>query len=195
MAIKSIDKNSQYRTRLLGETKPDHPIHNGIDMQAHHIISAKGVQLSGLGWKLEGLDYNINNVENLVFIPCTLAGACHLGVQLHRGNHTFHDDEHPRSYHVEVSDRIKRLESAIDKRCEKRKPIQSLIDKESVKILSMINNFEIPLTSIFRTFRPDSKIGCGNVNNVASHSNELCSASREHFHHIDNRNYKLKVGQ
>ncbi|WP_284191961.1 AHH domain-containing protein, partial [Vibrio zhanjiangensis] len=161
----SIDKDSKYRMRLLDAIDEEHPIYHGIDMQAHHIISGKGIDLSGLGWKLEALDYHINNIENLVFIPCTLAGACHLGVQLHRGDHKYHDDEHPKSYHVDVSDRIKRLEETMDKRCEKGKSIQSLVDRESVKVLSAINNFELPLTSIFRSFKPSSanKIGCGNV--------------------------------
>ncbi|WP_143697270.1 AHH domain-containing protein, partial [Vibrio vulnificus] len=193
----SIDKDSQYRTRLLNAIGEEHPIYHGIDMQAHHIISRKGVELSGLGWKLEALTYHINNIENLVFIPCTLAGACHLGVQLHRGDHTYHDDEHPRCYHVEVSDRIKRLEETMDKRCEKGKPIQSLIDKESVKILKAIDNFEIPLTSIFRTFKPETvnTIGCGNAKTIKTHSKEKCKASRIHFDKVPKQNYTLRVGQ
>lgn len=197
MSKTSIDKDSQYRKRLLRAIDEDHPIHNGIDMQAHHIISAKGISLSGLDWKLKEYSYFINNIENLVFIPCTLPGACHLGVQLHLGDHTFQDDDHPRSYHSDVSDRIKRLEEKMDKRCEKKKPIQGLIDKESIKILRSVSNFELPLTKIFRYFQVNDKntVGCGNARTINQHSNQNCDASRDHFSHISKHNYKLRVGQ
>jgi hypothetical protein len=196
MIKSSVDKDSEYRNRLLEAINADHPIYNGIDMQAHHVISAKGVILSGLKKKLTVLDYHINNIENLVFIPCTLDGACHLEVQLHRGNHTFSDDDHPRSYHEDVSDRLKRLEEKMDKRCSEGKKVQSLIDKESIKVLSAINDFELPLTKLFKYFKPDpeQKIGCANAHSIPSHSGDLCKSNRHHFDNVD-KPYTLEIGK
>lgn len=82
-------KNTTFRDDLAEaiEDNLDHPFFNGIHMQAHHIISAKGLKDSGLGGKVKVAGYDINHVKNLVFLPSTLPGACHLGVQPHRGDH------------------------------------------------------------------------------------------------------------
>jgi len=47
MTKKSIDKDTLYRDTILNAVESDkhHPIHNGLDMQAHHIISSKGVKI------------------------------------------------------------------------------------------------------------------------------------------------------
>jgi hypothetical protein len=87
--------------------KPDHPIHRGVDVQVHHLVSRKSVV------KLEDIliarGYNIDTLANLVVLPCTLPGACHLRVQLHRGNHTGGDDDHPVRYHLYVAGLLARI--------------------------------------------------------------------------------------
>jgi len=126
--------------------------------------------------QLEDMGYQINTIKNLVLLPCTLKGACHLGVQLHRGNHTFHDDEHPRSYHKEVTERIKSLEEELDKKCVSNKSIQGLLNKESAKILNMIKKFQLPLTKIFLSFQTSGKLkhtGCSNSDSVPSHNKNI----------------------
>ena len=74
--------------------------------------------------------------------------------------------------------------------------IDTYVDEENekLKLLRAIDNFEIPLTSIFRSFKPES-IGCGNAKGVKNHSQEKCKASRIHFDNIPKQKYKLKVGQ
>ena len=112
-------KDSKYLKRIKDAIEGDkaHPRHNGVKMQAHHAISAEGMKLSGLGKKIEKFGYDINLLSNLVFIPCTLQGACYLGVQPHRGNHTavisqddYDDDLEPKNYHKLISSRIKNLQ-------------------------------------------------------------------------------------
>jgi hypothetical protein len=74
-------KDTQYLKRITEHIATDktHPRHQGVKMQAHHIISGEGIKRSGLGKKLKEFGYNINLLPNLVFIPCTLQGACYLG--------------------------------------------------------------------------------------------------------------------
>lgn len=109
-------------------------------MQAHHLLSQEGISVSRDGPKLVQFGYDIDSLENLAFLPCTLQGACHMGIQPHRGDHAvpiargpergFHllgkegkedtseeiydDDDHPISYHAmvarEVQDAVKKLE-------------------------------------------------------------------------------------
>ena len=194
----TIKKDSQYRKRIFNEVKSDkdHPINMGIDMQAHHLISEKGAKDSGLEGPLEQQGFNINVLENLVLMPSTLPGACQLGVQLHRGDHSFKDDDHPRSYHKKITDRVKSLESEMDKKCKKKKSIQSLLDKESVKILFLINNFMLPLTSIYSSFKVSSSVGCGNVKSITKHeSSHSCRLDRNHFSGVPKCQYMLEVGK
>ena len=198
----SIDKDSKYRDTILSAVNTDsnHPINNGIDMQAHHLMSAKGVKDSELGSQLKSMGYDINVLKNLVLIPCTLPGACHLGVQLHRGNHTFEDDNiHPRSYHREVTERIRALESEMDKKCSKNKPIQGLINKESAKILNLVNKFKLPLTKIYFAFETSGQykdIGCANTKKIPDHNKDnRCNSDRHHFTTIPQNTYTLRVGR
>lgn len=197
----SIDKDSKYRDLILAAVSNDesHPIHHGIDMQAHHIISAQGIKDSGKGTMLINMKYNINVLDNLVLLPCTLPGACHLGVQLHRGNHTFHDDEHPRSYHKDVALRLQGLEETFENKCSKNKSVNGLINKESVKILDSIAKFKLPLTRIFSSFNTTGEykyVGCSNKKNVPDHNNNVkCNENRKHFNGVNSLKYKLKVGK
>ncbi len=198
MITGNIDKDSKYRDRILRAVALDrgHPIHHGIAMQAHHVISAKGVSMSGLGPSLKAQGFDINELKNLVLIPCTLQGACHLGVQLHRGNHTYHDDEHPRSYHLEVSDRIKKLENKMDDYCARKKSVQGLLNSQSKKILKAVSDFKLPLTAIFESFKVGNSTGCANATNVGAHNKNIsCVLDRNHFSGIARHSYTLRIGR
>jgi hypothetical protein len=206
-----------YRARIMNAVKHDknHPVNNGVKMQAHHLVSAKGVQLAGMGQKLAALGYEINVLENLILLPSTLQGACYLRVQLHRSDHSYHDDEHPRSYHEEVKVRLQKLVDFL-KSCEgcdgydqekNRKKLQSKIDKVSGKIAEAIGEFEVPLTRIFFHFNENSRVGCGNSDTIDGHKGHECSVERMHRNHNSvwqkNENitfnisgrYRLRVGR
>jgi len=210
----NISKSSDFSKHLFKKVKTDasHPINNGVHMQAHHLISAKGVDLSGIGVLLVQKGYDINVIKNLVFIPSTLPGACHLGVQLHRGDHIHKDDEHPKSYHVEVKEQLVRLKEKISN-CEgSANTTQKLVNSKSKELLSDISDFNLSLTSIMKSFDLDSPIGCGNCVNVKEHEKDFspCSSQRDHYQQkhpmyksgkdmkeiiLPKRAYKLRVGK
>lgn len=180
-----------YRKRIVSAVEDDdeHPINCGIKMQAHHLVSAEGVRIATLGSKLKGLGYSINVLENLVLLPSTLQGACHLKVQLHRGNHTFEDDDHPESYHKLVFRYLDDIRGVIQKcsscgtAAEKRKTtkkIQKSVDDISFELLEDIKDFEIPLTSIFKKFSPNSSVGCSNSDGIPEASDSSCNVERNH---------------
>ena len=112
-----------YRDKVLQQVGSDHPINKGVKMQAHHLISRKALLDSSIENRLEDFKYDIDNVDNIALIPCTLQGACHLNVQLHRGNHpgvlsvdngnNDDDSEHPDTYHDKIKKRINKLKKSI----------------------------------------------------------------------------------
>lgn len=193
-----------YRENILANirTQLTHPLHRGVKMQAHHLLSKKGVRDSGLKSKLEHLGYDINDKNNLVLLPCTLKGACHLAVQLHRGNHTalarvdLHNDDddddgiHGISYHVFVRQTLNRIKRKLDEGdlCEMRSGrVQRLLDRKSRTVLSMIANFVLPLTSIHESFEPDAASGCCGCDatgdagrQLAADSDVACPSARRH---------------
>lgn len=188
-------KDSQYLKRIKDAIAGDreHPRHQGIKMQAHHVISGEGMRLSGLGRKIEKYGYDINLLPNLAFIPCTLQGACYLGVQPHRGNHTasvdqddYHDDMEPEDYHDMVARRVKELDLPLKKECEGGetvRDVQNKLDKLSKDILGLIQHKprQAPLTEIAGHFGPDGK-GCGGVDAVARHKAAgPCPVHRKHL--------------
>jgi len=83
-----IVKGKSYRRKIVAAAKlvTNHPIHH-INMQAHHLLSEAGIKKSKQGRKLAHLGYEIDSLLNLVLLPCELEDACHMRVQLHRGDH------------------------------------------------------------------------------------------------------------
>lgn len=201
----NTSKDSQYLRMMNGRIKAmaSHPKHMGIRMQAHHILSADGIKLSGLGGKLEEFGYDINLAPNLVFLPCTLQGACHLGIQPHRGNHTaisdkpprlaseeedYDDDEHPRSYHRMIAKKVEMLKLPIDKACAgnddpARGQVKSKMDRLSKDVLLMICNAPnlARLTEVADHFTKGNLVGCGGVDSVSDHRGKHnCPTNRNH---------------
>jgi hypothetical protein len=180
------------------ERKPPaggHPRNSGVKMQAHHLISAKSVRLARLSNRLRDLGYDINTTSNLVFLPCTLQGACHLGVQLHRGDHShvdadaFDDDElHKKPYHVRVKKKLVRRFKKQEKKglCSKnrhmiRKRVQKVMNRLSQKILHDIQSYDLKLTSIATNFDVEGG-GCRGVDTVplARKAKDPCEVGRNH---------------
>ncbi|QUI72317.1 AHH domain-containing protein [Pseudoalteromonas piscicida] len=214
-----VDKDKKYRDRLIANIKhkKDHPFHNGIHMAAHHLISKSGVTESELGEALVHKGYNINMIENLVFLPSTPQGACQLRVQLHRYDHTYSlSDQEP--YHDQVASLLSKLEKKILKCTQRTKKdsseVQNLLNQKSEEILQRIAEFRVPLTSIFRNFKSSSKIGCANQLEIDDSNDSFarCTSERSHTGEVHNLNpyakkrklpkmikyqksyYKLKVG-
>lgn len=196
----NIGKDSKYLNRIKDATAhiADHPRHHGIKMQAHHLISADGVKRSGLGKELAQYGYDINLLPNLAFLPSTLQGACHLGVQPHRGNHLTpieqnegdDDSLHPSNYHEMVMLRILELRPHLTKNCpaedlNHRNKIQSEMNKISEKILKLIQNnpSKAPLTKIWNSFSTGNEVGCSGVDSVNLHGKQkkACPVGRNHM--------------
>lgn len=195
-------KDSKYRRRIMQavEGDKDHPVHHGIKMHAHHLISATGMHSSGLGPKIKKFGYNINELENLALLPCTLQGACHLGVQPHRGNHTavidddqYKDDEHPKAYHEHVKDRLKDLKMGLTKDCpgylggareiEARLQVQRQLNELSSEILVdiQLKPRKAPLTRLASNFQPGNTVGCGGADSATKHLGlHNCPVGRNH---------------
>lgn len=193
----TIEKGTKYRQRIESAVKldPNHPIHHGVAMQAHHILSAEGVKQSGLGNDLVRFGYDINTLENLALIPSTLQGACHLGVQPHRGNHTAlierrggdNDDDHPRSYHQLVAKLVRELQRIIVKQCpsedpEQRRRVRNAMDTTSAELLRLVAMRPVaaPLTSVARHYSKGNPSGCGGVDSVAQHQGAICPVEHSH---------------
>jgi hypothetical protein len=190
-------KDSKYLKRIKDAIEGDsaHPKNNGIKMQAHHIISAEGMKRSALGKKIEEYGYDINNIHNLVFIPCTLQGACYLGIQPHRGNHdslidenNYVDDSEPKTYHEYVASEVRDIEHFIKKNCagnkeENSEKVISKLNSVSLSILATIQHqpHRAPLTKIARSFGK-AGVGCSGVDSVTTH-NQLrpCAVERKHL--------------
>jgi hypothetical protein len=195
-------KDSVYRERIMRAVADirEHPVHHGIKMQAHHLISATGMHSSGLGPKIKKFGYDINELQNLVLLPCTLQGACHLGVQPHRGNHTasiddqrYVDDEHPERYHEMVATRLHDAQLGLSKECpgflggakvvSARLQVKVKLDELSAKILRLIaaNPRQAPLTKVALSFPYGNPIGCGGVDSTSRHSGmHKCPVNRDH---------------
>ncbi|REL28130.1 hypothetical protein DXX93_17210 [Thalassotalea euphylliae] len=196
----TIDKDKKYRKRLEKQAKKikNHPYNNGIYMAAHHLVSKDAVQNTEMGALLIQKGYNINLLGNLVFLPSTLMGACQLKVQLHRGDHTY-ALPNQEAYHDQVASSLEKIEMKLRK-CSSRtqkdsSEIQQKIDKESIKILKRIAEFRVPLTSIFRNFKPSSKVGCSNHTEVTDCEGSIarCHHERSHVGHINYLNPNAEV--
>lgn len=194
--------------------RPGHPLNHGIDMQAHHLVSRASIvgaslalvtgqyEKDSLGGALIALGYNIDALANVVLLPCTLPGACHLHVQLHRGNHTSGDDDHPVKYHIYVAGllatlRWKKSHGGLCKLTPEQ--IQHKVDRVSARVLKLIALFILPLTKIHESFRPLEASGCCGVDAVPEAAEILedktkrprCPVGRHHGYSISK--YKPEV--
>lgn len=196
----STTKNTVYRDTLLKKIGDDlsHPIFNGVSMQAHHVVSAKGLDISSAESQMNKVEYDINEVENLVFIPCTFQGACHLNTQLHRSNHTTTkkkegdlDDAHPRSYHQAVAELVDAVYERNISLCPFKNQKKILDEYKAIPsvILLSINNFDrdTQLTRAYESFDikgPLSNIGCAGKNKMEEQQSlkgeVVCPVGRDH---------------
>lgn len=193
-------KDSQYLERIKNAIEGDkkHPRNLGLRMQAHHVISGEGMKRSDLGETIKSYGYNINFLPNVAFIPCTLQGACYLGIQPHRGNHAtksgdpddYIDSGEEADYHDIVASDMQRV---IDKHTEACKgDDDDKIANDGVEVLNNLSKKILkgiqhdpktyPLTSIARHFGKNG-VGCGGVDSVTKHTDprKLCPVGRNHL--------------
>ena len=199
----NILKDTKYREYIEVATakliKPWHPRHHGVTMQAHHAISAKGVKLAGpeVGKKLVASGYDINHLPNLVFIPSTLQGACHLGVQPHRGDHRTpiaggvidddDDDDRLPAYHDMISKKVLMLKRTLAGKCPATDPshgakVTKAMNEISEEVVDDIQNApaSMPLTKIAKYFSPRKGVGCGGADSIPLHDAKRCPVERNH---------------
>lgn len=205
----NASKDKNYLKKIINAIEGDgsHPRNMGIAMQAHHVISGDGMKMAEICSDVEATGYNINHLNNLAFIPCTLEGACFLGIQPHRGNHTadgealrpgiseqedeldYYDDEcHGKGYHRKVAQELQKfvrlhtLACTGDSNANAEKAVKGL-DAVSRSILD--NIMDKPsmwkLTSIAQHFGRGGK-GCGGVKSVVGYDKlaVTCPSGRVH---------------
>ena len=161
--------------------KKAHPFCNGIQMDTHHLISGKA--LADLDESLQEAlidkGYNVNSLGNLVGLPSTFKGACHLGIQVHRTRHSFKKNDfsevNESDYHEKVQEIIERRERAI-KSCygtteqeeSKRDIHKNHMDQISQRLLDRLLNFELLLTRVGSHFDRGNTpyIGCANKDKI-----------------------------
>jgi len=201
-----------YRETLIAEIIDDnqHPMNCDIPMQIHHLISKKSITNAHLTEDLKQLGYNVNKIGNLVALPSTLQGACHLEVQLHRGNHTTlidtddNDKEHGVAYHDYVEQLVIAVLEDIENDCGEKGSLsaQRRLNRKSVTILNDIAAFRLPLSSCYKEFRPNAS-GCMNCNSLPEMNSEIkkdkvpCSKNRKHseFFAFPKQQYTLSAGK
>jgi len=204
----SLEREEGYRKKIEDNTmKEEHPRHQGVEMAAHHVISViAGRKLNEeLKADLVRLGYDINILSNLAFIPSTLKGACHLGVQPHVSGHTLKDETGEPIYHSYVRRAVSVRASVIIKECcPSKAAVEKLMESVSEDILDKIQKSPVlaPLSSAAKHFVPGYVKGCGNVESVTAHKGDKC---RLNFNHLapegtagikyPKQPYTLKLGE
>lgn len=172
---------NEYNNGKDGQRGKPHPFCHGIQMDTHHLISGKA--LADLDESLQEAlidkGYNVNSLGNLVGLPSTFKGACHLGIQVHRTRHSFKKNDfsevNESDYHEKVQEIIERRERAI-KSCygtteqeeSKRDIHKNHMDQISQRLLDRLLNFELLLTRVGSHFDRGNTpyIGCANKDKI-----------------------------
>ena len=168
--------------------KKAHPFCNGIQMDTHHIISGKALKEINMDLQeaLINKGYNINSLSNLVGLPSSYKGACHLGIQVHRTGHTFKSNRFSEikesNYHSEVIDYLNDIAEDIylcygtTEFVEPKREIHKKhMDPISEKLLQRILNFSLPLTKISEHFNKENNvyIGCANSGKIGELAKQI----------------------
>lgn len=221
--IGSTIKNTNYLDTITKNIThiTNHPTRKGVKMQAHHLISATAMKKLSHQVKknIEYFNYNINNINNLVFLPSTLQGACHLGVQPHIGNHLIKTDSQIEkiceddakildTYHDKVERMLLSMRPLTMSKCigecshaelmQLMEDVKKTLDKISHKILKAIQNKpdQAPLTKLYEYFQPGNPIGCAGVDSVNGHTIGKLNHHGSHHCSINRKHLKTQnLGQ
>ena len=139
--------------------------------------------------------YDINKKENGVYLPGTLAFACHLRVPLHFSNHgsgfggyeVDPDDPNGKktiTYNKRLEVELNRIRSAYDvdedETCPKEFEDQFVtdMDKLSKTTFDGVESYEWTITYDAVNYKPESTIGCANQSKI-SEKQDLVYARRD----------------
>ncbi|HAS6152573.1 TPA: hypothetical protein I7146_13780 [Vibrio vulnificus] len=194
--LRPAHKRSQIANRWYVDGDP-HPYFLGIHMETHHLISSKGAHLDDYAaQQLITAGYLIDTLDNLVGLPATLPGACHLGLQAHRGEHPDKPAE-SKAYHTEVKNLLEKAAPTL-KRCPPNKKasgktlnIDDITKDISKALLEQIVSCEVALTNIPNNF--SSYVGCRGQTSItkARETSQRCPVGCNHFGQTD-RKYNFK---
>ncbi|ELR8727674.1 AHH domain-containing protein [Vibrio vulnificus] len=189
-------KRSQIANHWYVDGDP-HPYFLGIHMETHHLISSKGAHLdTRTAQRLVNAGYVIDTLDNLVGLPATLPGACHLGLQAHRGEHPDKPVE-SKAYHTTVKNELEKVKELL-KQCppntkasDKTPNIDDITNKISKRLLDKIVSNKVALTNIPNNF--SSYVGCRGQTSItkARETSERCPVGCNHFGQTD-RKYNFK---
>ena len=188
---------------------------NRRSIEAHHIIVSETMNNPDLTEMCENFGYNINHHKNGVMLPYYMDLACHLGVALHRGGHDAGQGDPNLSYPRSVKKKVKALNEVVADggACNVnnvQKEFKKEINKISDDIFKKIKNFEWTITGDgFDYDIRESKVGCGNQQNINDKDGRLCEVrspvykdKKSHTHEFPeaatdikkNQRSKLKIG-
>ncbi|AUJ35879.1 AHH domain-containing protein [Vibrio vulnificus] len=194
--LRPAHKRSQIANHWYVDGDP-HPYFLGIHMETHHLISSKGAHLDKRNaQKLVNAGYIIDTLDNLVGLPATLPGACHLGLQAHRGEHPDKPVE-SKAYHTTVKNELEKVKELL-KQCppntkasDKTPNIDDITNKISKRLLDKIVSNKVALTNIPNNF--SSYVGCRGQTSItkARETSERCPVGCNHFGQTD-RKYNFK---
>lgn len=152
--------------------------------QAHHLICSESVNNDDWAEICATFGYDINCVENGIFLPADLRVACQLKVPLHRGNHSATETEETPDYVNAVKQKILPVrDAAIDgEYCDKPKSIIGKMNSISKEIWANVKAFDWILTYDGMDYKGGVK-GClgakGLVSKRAS-KERRCPVGRKH---------------
>jgi len=116
--------------------------------QAHHLICSEVLNTEDWAEACAAFGYDINCVENGIFLPADLRVACQLKIPLHRGNHSQTESDETPDYVSEVTDLVMPvLEAAQEgEYCTKKRDIIKKMNSLSKRIWGNVKSFSWILT-------------------------------------------------
>ena len=167
---------------------------NRRSIEAHHIIVSETMNNPDLKEMCEDFGYNINTHKNGVMLPYYMDLACHLGLPLHRGGHEAGQGDPNLSYPKSVKKKIESLDEKIGDGdlCKTGNPSREFrneMNDISDVIFKKIKNFDWTISGDgFDYDIRESKIGCGNQQNIGDKDGSFCEVrdkdkDKDHHHH------------
>ncbi len=176
-----------------GKSAKDHPLsipkQTGYDIaQAHHLICSESLNNDEWALVCANFGYDINSVENGVFLPADTKVACQQAIPLHRGNHGNTETEETPPYVETVKNLIETIkDDAIDgDYCAQPKEVIDKLNKISSSLWNDVKLFTLILTFDGRSFLA-GQIGCGNHHGVKrkrDDNSDFKNCSQNRFHNI-----------
>jgi len=172
-------KGKTLRTKMWGTNGyKSHPWWTGNGaLEAHHLICSEVMQ----SWEVlcNKFGYDVNNKYNGVMLPYTMELACHLGVPMHRSNHSNTNPAYP----IVVGNLVEPIQNNINKGTycgqDGWEKFNNDLNTISKRIMRKVSAFAYKLTADGKDYEPASSMGCGNLSNMGEKYTD-CSKQRNH---------------